>query len=192
MLRVIVYVCLAGSSAGKDLEVPAEIPATELARLLADALGYAQTGTNVLHYNIYAEPLGRLLQPEERLIDASVWDGSTLLLHSYPTAYFVASSGRRYQWTQQEIWIGRVVADSQQQTQATHWLDLGEEPEGKTVSRRHARLSFDTGKWWLTAAPQAMNSVWHNGHALNPGKPQVLQDGDKVQMGGVVLHFRSG
>jgi hypothetical protein len=191
MLRVIVYVRLAESNEGKDLEVPAEIPATELARLIAQALGFLQMSTTVTQYNIYVEPLGRILQPEEKLIDASVWDGATLSLHSYPAAYFVANSGRRYPCTQPEMWIGRTVADSQQQTPTLHWLDLSEEPEGKTVSRRHARLFCNAGQWWLTASAQTMNSILHNGQALTPDKPQVLQGGDTVQFGGVVLQFQT-
>lgn len=60
-----------------------------------------------------------------------------------------------------------------------------------TVSRRHARLAFSGGRWSLVNLSRT-NPVLING-AVAPSdgeEPAVLEDGDRVEMGEVVLRFR--
>jgi hypothetical protein len=80
MERVIVTVKRAGEARVRDLEVPAEVKATQLTDLIAGALQWqSDAAGQALRYEIKAEPLGRLLQPQESLADAGVWDGSWLV-----------------------------------------------------------------------------------------------------------------
>lgn len=80
MERVIVTVKRAGEARVRDLEVPAEVKANQLTELIAGALQWqSDAAGQSLHYEIKAEPLGRLLQPHESLAEAGVWDGSWLV-----------------------------------------------------------------------------------------------------------------
>lgn len=54
------------------------------------------------------------------------------------------------------------------------------------VSRRHARLVFEGGSWWIEDL-QTTNGTLKNGVAL---RRERLQDGDELTMGLTVLRFR--
>jgi hypothetical protein len=59
-----------------------------------------------------------------------------------------------------------------------------------TVSRRHARMSFNNDRWLLTNLSRT-NPVQVNGAALpNAGPAVTLTDGDRIEMGAVVFVFR--
>lgn len=95
MERVIVTVKRAGEARVRDLEVPAEVKATQLAELIAGALQWqSDSAGQTLHYEIKAEPLGRLLQPHESLADAGVWDGSWLVFQPVGGTVWQAPSQR--------------------------------------------------------------------------------------------------
>jgi len=58
------------------------------------------------------------------------------------------------------------------------------------VSRRHARLIFRDGRW----AVEDLNSVnftYLNGLKLQPATPRILQDGDQIRLGRVLITFRA-
>jgi len=60
-----------------------------------------------------------------------------------------------------------------------------------TVSRLHAKLTLD-GKSWLLVNMSATNPVVVNGLALEgEGSSVVLREGDRIEMGEVVLRFRA-
>lgn len=60
-----------------------------------------------------------------------------------------------------------------------------------TVSRRHARLTFDNGRWLLENL-SGTNPVVLNGERLSPGGPaRPLADGDRLEMGEVVFRYRA-
>jgi hypothetical protein len=73
--RAIVSVRLDGSTNEWDVEVPPDIPATRLARGIADALGWEP-----LPYVVFAEPPGRALADDETLANVGAWDGALLTL----------------------------------------------------------------------------------------------------------------
>jgi len=82
MLRVIVSVKQTSEERGRDLEVPAEVGAGQLAVMIGRALeadGSESGGS--LGYQIEVSSLGRVLAPDESLRDAGVWNGSELVLH---------------------------------------------------------------------------------------------------------------
>lgn len=60
----------------------------------------------------------------------------------------------------------------------------------QTVSREHARMTLIDGHWLLTNLSKT-NPVAHNGRVLGFGEHQLLDDGDRLDMGEVIFSFRS-
>jgi hypothetical protein len=59
------------------------------------------------------------------------------------------------------------------------------------VSRMHVRMRFDDGRWYVTNLSQT-NPALVNGVALEPDdEERLLRDGDQLELGDVVLRFRS-
>ncbi len=82
MERVIVTVKRKNEARVRDLEVPTDVEAGRLAELIAHALRWeSDQAGQPMRYQIEAQPLGRLLQPNENLAGTGVWDGSWLVLH---------------------------------------------------------------------------------------------------------------
>lgn len=78
-----------------------------------------------------------------------------------------------------EMIIGREAASSPQQVTLT----------SNTVSRRHARVSYTDGRW-LVSNLSRTNPVVLNDHALAEFEgPRPLIDGDRIELGDVVLRF---
>jgi uncharacterized ubiquitin-like protein YukD len=75
--RVVVSVRREDEAHGRDLEIPAEVPASELTSLLGSALGWRVDEGRPLHIRI--EPSGRLLRDDESLDAAGVVDGARLV-----------------------------------------------------------------------------------------------------------------
>lgn len=81
-----------------------------------------------------------------------------------------------------EMILGREAASSPQQVTLT----------SSTVSRRHARVTYDDGHWLVTNLSRT-NPVVVNDHALAEFEgPRPLLDGDRIELGDVVLRFSTG
>ena len=85
MDRVIVTVKRQGEDRAKELEVPSDVAAGQLAGLVARALRW-DTGASgrQIDYKIKANPPGRVLHDEETLSQASALDGSWLIFIPVP------------------------------------------------------------------------------------------------------------
>lgn len=59
---------------------------------------------------------------------------------------------------------------------------------GKTVSRRHARLWFDNGRWYI-ADMQSANGTFVNNMRLQPNQSVALNDGDVLNFGDEIVLF---
>jgi len=80
MQRVIVTVKHQCEAQVRDLEVPAEVEAEHLSKMIAQALRWdSDQAGEPIEYEIMAEPPGRTLLPHETLADAGVWDGAWLV-----------------------------------------------------------------------------------------------------------------
>ena len=78
-----------------------------------------------------------------------------------------------------EMIIGREAASSPQQVTLT----------SSTVSRRHARVTWSDGRW-LVSNLSRTNPLVVNDHALAEFEgPRPLLDGDRIELGDVVLRF---
>lgn len=69
-------------------------------------------------------------------------------------------------------------------------IDLSKEQLGKSVSRRHARIEFREGQFYLTEEIGTLNNTTVNGVKLETGVMTPLMDGDEIGLGAVKLTFR--
>lgn len=102
------------------------------------------------------------------------------------------STADRFPLEAAEIRLGRLKAGSRMRQGESPLLDLQRLPWGKTVSRDHASLTYLRGRWMIRPNPATQNPTLCNGKALAPGTHHPLEDGDRLQLGGVTLLFRVG
>jgi predicted component of type VI protein secretion system len=67
-------------------------------------------------------------------------------------------------------------------------LDLAPEDAERRVSRRHAELSCRPGTTEVTDL-RSGNGTFRNGTRLEPGRPRVLRDGDRLTFGEVIAVY---
>ena len=60
--------------------------------------------------------------------------------------------------------------------------------QGRTVSRRHARLYFDSGRWYLEDLQSANGTLVNN---VRVYQPVVLNDGDVINFGDEIVVFNT-
>jgi len=77
--RVIVSVECEGKTP-IDLDLPAELPASKLARQIAEAMKWQLSMAHQITALAAGDAQGRILYPNETLADVGAWDGSRLLM----------------------------------------------------------------------------------------------------------------
>ncbi|HUX85521.1 MAG TPA: FHA domain-containing protein [Chloroflexota bacterium] len=68
-------------------------------------------------------------------------------------------------------------------------VDLGDLPNGRTVSRRHGELSNRDGQWHLRVEAEVTNPTVLDGKQLERGQDVALVDGSQLQLGRLVVTF---
>ncbi|HEU4952470.1 MAG TPA: FHA domain-containing protein, partial [Holophagaceae bacterium] len=68
-------------------------------------------------------------------------------------------------------------------------VDLTTEDHNLSVSRRHARILCEHGRYFLLEEPGVANGTYVKGDRVQPGDARELQPGDRVGFGMVVLFF---
>ncbi|WP_306589782.1 cyclic nucleotide-binding domain-containing protein [Geothrix sp. 21YS21S-4] len=68
-------------------------------------------------------------------------------------------------------------------------IDLTEEDHNLSVSRRHARILCEHGRYFLLEEPGVANGTFVRGERIQPGEPRELKPGDRVGFGMVVMFF---
>ncbi len=68
-------------------------------------------------------------------------------------------------------------------------MDLTDEDHNLSVSRRHARILCEHGRYFLLEEPGVANGTFVRGERIQPGEPRELKHGDRVGFGMVVLFF---
>ncbi len=96
-------------------------------------------------------------------------------------------SGKRYPVSGEDILIGR--ADPV--TGIEPEIDLGEEKNARKLSRRHARLMFQDGEFYIAEEVGALNGTFVDGKKAKPGEPLKLEDGSRVTLGMTSLTFHT-
>lgn len=69
-------------------------------------------------------------------------------------------------------------------------IDLTGVDTTRTVSRRHALITFDHGNFFLTEQPNVANGTFINGQRLTPQVPAPLHEGDRVRFGQFEMIFQ--
>lgn len=190
MLRVTVEVRAGQTGGPVDLELPAELPAAELSRLIGAALKLdSDPFGRALRYEILASPPGRTLASWQSLAEAAVWDGATLTLTPLLAAYF-ESAQAAYPLYLRTVTLGRAEAAASGLPDDA-LVQLNGEAQGHTVSRRHAQMIFGQNQWQLLHLSRT-NQTAVNGQALAHDLRLALREGDVVELGGVALTFHFG
>jgi predicted component of type VI protein secretion system len=95
------------------------------------------------------------------------------------------SAGKQFMLSQIESNIGRWDADAG----IFPDVDLdAEDPEAK-VSRRHARVLLNNGKYFVEDLGSTNGTFVNRGKRLPPGQPQPLREGDEIIVGKTFLRF---
>ncbi len=195
MLRVMVYVKYENGK-GIDLEVPAEVEASVLATMLAKALQQSE----MFDYSLEAHPPGRRLNKNETLASVNAWSGSVLKLrqeklqnkklNSNQVASFVSAddSNKKYPLQYTKMWIGRMTDDVRRKEEAKYMVNLNNEKEGGTVSRKHAQIVVRNGKWVLIVNDKTRQRTTVNGQPLSMDD-HVLSHHDTITFGKVTVKF---
>jgi hypothetical protein len=96
------------------------------------------------------------------------------------------SAGKQFLLIAAESQIGRWDADGG----IFPDVDLdSDDPEAK-VSRRHARITFRDGQYFLEDLGSTNGTFVNRGRRLSPGTRQALSDGDEIIVGKTFLRFR--
>ncbi|MBN9389030.1 MAG: FHA domain-containing protein [Chloroflexi bacterium] len=69
-------------------------------------------------------------------------------------------------------------------------IDLNDIDTTKTISRRHALITFDQGNFYLTEQINVANGTYLNGQRLTAQVPVKLSEGDRVKFGQFEVIFR--
>ena len=95
------------------------------------------------------------------------------------------SIGKQFMLSSAESYIGRWDADGG----IFPDVDLdSDDPEAK-VSRRHARITLNDGKYVLEDLGSTNGTFVNRGKRLSPGTRQPLKDGDEIIVGKTFLRF---
>ncbi|OQA36714.1 MAG: DNA-binding transcriptional dual regulator Crp [Acidobacteria bacterium ADurb.Bin340] len=94
-------------------------------------------------------------------------------------------SGKKYWITSHGALIGRYDPN----TGIHPDIDLTEEDPQLSVSRRHARILFEHGRYFLVEEHGVANGTYIKGERLAAGDARELKPGDRVGFGMVVLFF---
>ena len=98
-----------------------------------------------------------------------------------------AASGATFAVDRSQIVLGRLHPGSLPYPD----VNLAGEPGGDTVSRQHARLYFQDGRWWIVQQQDVVNWTYVQGRLLHTGEAAPLQDGDRLDVGQVTLTFHT-
>lgn len=94
-------------------------------------------------------------------------------------------SGRKYNILSHGALVGRFDPN----TNIHPDIDLTEEDPQLSVSRRHARILCEHGRYFLVEENGVANGTYIRGDRLTPGDTRELMPGDRVGFGMVVLFF---
>jgi serine/threonine protein kinase len=155
--------------------IPANItPAASVARPPMITVTCFRCGSANQSDRLYCTACGYELSDSKRLSDRFMGPNgrpilARLTLQNGPYA------GRSYLFHQEVTTIGR-----------TNGNDLI--ISGRTVSRRHARLWFDSDRWYI-ADMQSANGTLVNSLRAQPNQPVPLSDGDIIHFGDEIVAF---
>ncbi len=94
-------------------------------------------------------------------------------------AYLIIQrSNRLVQLTKTQTFLGR----RDYTTGFVPDIDLTDEDEEKYISRKHAKIQFKDGKFYLSEEPGAINGTFLNGNKLQTGVKHELKAEDEITL----------
>jgi hypothetical protein len=96
------------------------------------------------------------------------------------------SAGKRFPLSSGEAQIGRWDADGG----VFPDVDLDDDDPEAKVSRRHARIIFQNGQYFIEDLGSTNGTFVNRGRRLAPGDRQALSDGDEIIVGKTFLRFQ--
>lgn len=94
--------------------------------------------------------------------------------------------GQEFVITKDSVNIGRLDPDGGVFPE----IDLTQDDPGTHVSRKHARIFFKDGKYFIEDLGSVNGTFVNRGPRLAPGVPQELKSGDEIIMGRTFLSFQ--
>jgi CRP-like cAMP-binding protein len=108
-------------------------------------------------------------------------------LQTEARAYFISpSTGNVFPVFSTEALIGRFDSVTGQSPE----VDLTKEDQSRNISRRHARLVFKEGAFYVAEEIGTMNGTFLNGKKLANGVLTPIADGDELTLCRLVLNFK--
>jgi pSer/pThr/pTyr-binding forkhead associated (FHA) protein len=205
METIVVTVNIPSLNRVVDLEVSADVPLWQLLPPMTSGLKlpHPQRAGQPLIYQLTLsrDDTQRPIGQNETLLEAGVLTGDYLtltqtgapaapampVLRAGPTALLRTQAGQVIvldNYGQTELRIGRYDARTGQSPE----IELSDDPDGKTVSRSHARLSKRGEQWTLTAVSSS-SPTYVNQQPLKPQESQVLKPKDQIRLGDVNIIF---
>ncbi len=115
----------------------------------------------------------------EKTTPASAEDEENEVLDSDIKAYLVIKrSNRIVQLTKVHTYLGR----RDYTTGFIPDVDLTKEDEEKYISRKHSKISYVDGKFYVSEEPGAVNGTFLNGNKLSTGVKHELKNEDEVTL----------
>ncbi len=93
--------------------------------------------------------------------------------------------GREFPILESEVMIGRWDAEQRIFPE----IDLEEDDPEAKVSRRHARILYREGRFWIEDLGSLNGTFVNRGPRLRPGQMVPLQHGDEIILGKIFLRF---
>jgi hypothetical protein len=190
----------------RDLELPANVPVSALGPAIAQAVQHPDLPTDEAPVKsvLKFDGTNEVIPLEKSLGAAGVVHGDILLLMvkeippelsqdesklHFSGPGFIHPSGRTFPFRGENILIGREDPASGivSKVLGVDLTDL-EDPEGPSVSRRHAQVLLRDGDYIIHDL-RSTNGTSVNQHLLPPETRIKLQHGDEVQMGDITLYF---
>jgi hypothetical protein len=102
-------------------------------------------------------------------------------------ANLVAPDGTSFELAEEENLIGR----GEREYSDPPKVNVGALPGGVTVSRHHARIFRQAGRWFLRVEPEARNPTFVEGRRVLGGEEVPLADNSSIRLGDLEVMFRA-
>ena len=174
-----------------DLELPTEVPLFELAENLASIFKLPQrtpTGQSI-RYQLMTLPARHTLDRNKTLDQAGIVTGRILALLPIDSGltYIKTASGREFALDRPEKQLYSIGRSGGSQRPD---IDLGQEPQGDTVSRMHAQLYQQGGQWYLVSVA-ANNTTQIDDVTLVPNQQYQIRAEAKIKLGDLCCTFHT-
>jgi len=168
-----------------DLALPYDIPCQVVAQAVAQVIGLPVGEDQQYMFTRVRGKEHKVIAPTETFGEAHISYGEYLeiapqtetTIQSATGAILRLSNGHKVPLVGQTTLLGRKTPVSNVD------LDLAEVDDARVVSKKHATIYFEEGKYTLRDH-SSTNGTCINNHRLIPDNPFELHSGDEIELGG--------